>query len=376
MPTPESASSPGLPAGVTVISIHPMYSAGQVALATFLGGLLGGGWLMAVNYKRLGEPAKMRRAIGLSVLAMAAVIAIGFAVGGQAAWVLVLLPILAMHKLAKALQGAAYSRHVAAGGSRGSSWRAAGLGGVSLVIYLGVIYCVFAIDFIASRPDEMVMIGGTSVFYTDGVPRAEAEMVGGELLAIQQLDRDTRRSVEVTRDGDRRVVAFVVKEVAFSNDEIQVAYHQVAEPLSRKVYGGAPVDVWFLDSTWRPHAKLSWETRPRSLDLGDGHRVVYLQGIQETEARGVAKVFQDRGMFRPGHKMSVTVKTVGSRYVVALRANSNAVKDAELRTWLHRLAQPCSDQAFGGKPVDIWLYVQDVPDDKPPVNLYWESRPK
>ena len=67
------------------------------------------------------------------------------------------------------------------------------------------------------------------------------------------------------------------------------------------------------------------------------------------------------------------MKTVGSRYVVAFRANSNAVQDAELRTWLHRLAQPCSDQAFGGKPVDIWLHVED---DKPPVNLYWESRPK
>lgn len=349
-----------------------MYSARQVAFATFLGGPLGGGWLMAVNYKRLAEPAKMRWAIGLSVLAMAALIAIGFAVGNQAAWVLALLPILAMRELAKALQGAAYSRHVAAGGSRGSSWRVAGVGVVSLAIYLGLIYGVLTIVFLTTGPHEVVMIGGTSVFYTDGIARAEAGTVGEELLAIQHLGRDTRRSVEVTRDRDRRVVAFVMKEVAFSDDEVQVAYHQFAEPLSRKVYSGAPLDIWFLDGNMQPHTKLSWETRPRSIDLGDDHRVVYLQGIQDTEARGVAKVFQDHGMFRPGHKMSVTVKAVGSRYVVALTANSNAVRDVALRTWLQGLAQPCSDQAFGGKPVDIWLYAEA---GSRPVNLSWKSLP-
>lgn len=350
-----------------------MYSAGQVTLATFLGGPLGGGWLMALNYKRLGEPAKMRRAIGFSVLAMAAVIAMGFVLGNQAAWALALVPILVMRELAKALQGAAYSRHVAAGGSRGSSWRAAGLGAVSLVIYSGAIFGVLVIDLVVHRPEDVVMVGGTSVFYTDGVPRAEAEAVGEELLAIQHIGRDARRSVEVTRDGDRRVIAFVVKELAFSDDEVQLEYHQFAGPLSRKIYGGAPVDVWFLDSGLRPHTKLSWETRPRSLDLGDGHTVVFLQGIQETEARGVAKVLQDVGVFRPGHNATVTVKTVGSRYVVAFTVNSNAVKDATFHTRLHRLAQPCSDQAFGGKPVDIWLYGRD---GNPPLNLYWESRPK
>jgi hypothetical protein len=370
--TPESASPPGLPAGVTVISIHPMYSPRQVALATFLGGPLGGGWLMAVNYKRLGEPAKMRRAIVLSVLAMAAVIAIGFVLGNGAAWVLALLPVFAMREVASALQGAAYLRHVEAGGSRGSSWRAAGLGGVSLVIYLGVIFGIVALQFVVNGPRDAVMVGGTGVFYTDGIPRTEAEAVGEELLAIQHLGRDAKRSVQVTRDGDRRVVGFVMKDVAFSDDEVQMEYHQFAEPLSRKVYGGAPVDVWFLDGNMQPHAKLSWETRPHSLDLGDDHRVVYLAGIEETQARGVAKAFQDRGMFRPGHKMSVAVKTVGSRYVVALTATRKLVQDAEFRTWIHRLARACSEQAFGGRPVDIWLYVEP---GSPPVNLYWESRP-
>ena len=55
----------GLPADVTVISLHPMYSAVQVATATVLGGPFGGAWLIALNYKRLDAPRKARTALAL-----------------------------------------------------------------------------------------------------------------------------------------------------------------------------------------------------------------------------------------------------------------------------------------------------------------------
>ncbi|HEX3474977.1 MAG TPA: hypothetical protein VHT91_08040 [Kofleriaceae bacterium] len=264
----KSPPTPGLPADVTVISIHPMYSAGQVTLATFLGGPLGGAWLIGLNYKRLGEPAKARTAIGLGVLAMAALIAIGLATGGMFTLVLAFIPILALNMLASSLQGDAYDRHVSAGGSRGSSWRAAGLGVASLAIYFAAIASVIEIRAAATRPDK-VMLGESSVFYTDGVPRAEAQRVGEELVALKQLRTDAKWSVEVTRDGDRRVVAFVLKDSAFSKDEPRERFHRLAEPLSRDVYDGAPVDVWLIDAMLRPHVKLDWETRPREIDRND-----------------------------------------------------------------------------------------------------------
>jgi hypothetical protein len=80
MSVPERASPSGLPANVTVISIQPIYGPDQVCFATYFGGPVGGGWLMALNYKRLGEPAKAHLATGLSVLAMAALVAIGLAI--------------------------------------------------------------------------------------------------------------------------------------------------------------------------------------------------------------------------------------------------------------------------------------------------------
>jgi len=51
---------------------------------------------------------------------------------------------------------------------------------------------------------------------------------------------------------------------AWSDQQIQRNLHELAEPLSRAVYGGAPVDIWLIDApAFRPRVKLSWESRPR-----------------------------------------------------------------------------------------------------------------
>lgn len=275
MSVPEHAPPSGLPVNVTVISIYPMYGADQVCFATFLGGPVGGGWLMALNYKRLGEPAKAHLATGFSVLAMAALVAIGLAIPSQPTLLLWCVPTFVMWRLAQSLQGAAYNRHVAAGGSRGSNWRAAGLGVASLAISCGIFVgvAVIAVIYDATRPDVIsgpmheVIIGESSVLYTLDISRAEAQRVGEELAALESLPRKERWgavvpwSAAVTRDGDRRVVAFSMEHRP--SDDVQLRYHRLAEPLSREVYDGAPVDIWLADDEMQHCIKLSWETRPR-----------------------------------------------------------------------------------------------------------------
>lgn len=239
-----------------------MYSAGQVGLATFLGGPIGGGWLMALNYKRLGEPGKARAAVGLSVLAMAVLVAIGFATPGQRMSWLPIVLFIAMRGLAKSLQGAAYDRHVALGGSRGSSWRAAGIGLASVAICFGVIVGVAAIHAVATAPDEVV-VGDSSVRYTGGATRVEAQAVGDALVELGYLETGKRVTVQVTRDHGRHVVEFVVQDFVFSDDQPQRQIHELADQLSRKAFAGAQVDLWLTDDELEPHIKLTWETRPR-----------------------------------------------------------------------------------------------------------------
>lgn len=125
-----------LPAGVTVISIHPMYSAVQVGVATLLGGPLGGAWLMALNYRRLDARRGARVALALGGLATAAVLAIGLDASYPTMRLLVMLLGIVGAGLAELVQGADYVRHVVLGGRRGSSWRAVAVGTACLPIHL------------------------------------------------------------------------------------------------------------------------------------------------------------------------------------------------------------------------------------------------
>jgi hypothetical protein len=125
-----------LSADVTVISIYPMYSGPQVAVATVIGGPLGGAWLMALNYKRLGAPRRARAAIVFGLIAMAAVVAIGLVASYGSMRLLVMIPSIVVAGLTELLQGARYFRHVSVGGRRGSNWRVAGVGVACLPIHL------------------------------------------------------------------------------------------------------------------------------------------------------------------------------------------------------------------------------------------------
>lgn len=186
-----------LPADVTVISIHPMYSGPQVAVATVLGGPLGGAWLMALNYKRLGAPRKAHAAIVLGLIAMAVVIAIGLVASYGVMRLLVMIPGIVVAGLTELLQGARYFRHVSVRGRRGSNWRVLGVGVVCLPIHLVPIVGAAIIH--ASVPGHLMM-DGNSVLYTKGVPLVEAQKVGHELV---ELEHDRLAQIRSTVSADR-----------------------------------------------------------------------------------------------------------------------------------------------------------------------------
>lgn len=118
-----------------MLSLCPVYSATQVGVATALGGPLGGAWLVALNYKRLDAAEKARTAIVLGVLAMAVVNALVLLASYSMLRLVVMVPGIVMAGLAELLRGDGYTRHVVLGGTRGSNWRAVGVGVACLPIH-------------------------------------------------------------------------------------------------------------------------------------------------------------------------------------------------------------------------------------------------
>jgi hypothetical protein len=356
-----------------VIPTYPMYSPGQVAVATLLGGPLGGGWLLARNYHRLGEPGKARVAFGLGIVATAALFAFAFAVPKLTS--VGLLPVFVMWGLAKALQDSDYHRHLSRLGPRGSSWRVVGVGLASLAICVGILFGIVLAfgDLVVVDEPERVVVGNSEVLYTAGATRAEAQAVGATLVKLDYFPKDDKWTVEVTRDHGRHVVAFVTQDYVSTDEAAQLAFHGYAEALSRGAFANEPVDIWLIDDRSEPRRKLSWAGRPHLLDFGDGHTVEYFHGGQETEAKAVGHVLEQNDYFEVGQPATVVVTRDGTTPVVGFVVADFVFGDAGRKTSFHAYASALSKDAFGGRPVDIWL------EDGHRVaraKLAWQSRPK
>ncbi len=145
------ASSPVSPYRATEREItYPnqigIYTPGQIAWATFLGSALGGGILIAINYKRLNKDDQIAKAIvlivlGFVILLIASAVWTGSPIivcGSQAA---------IMYYLAGNWQGKDIREHINIGGKIASSWGATGAGLVGTVaaIMVGVIFGILGL---------------------------------------------------------------------------------------------------------------------------------------------------------------------------------------------------------------------------------------
>lgn len=106
-----------------------LYRLTGVGIAAFIGGPLGGTWVITQNLKRIGQSRGQRGAwlIGIS-LSLLLLFLSGQLADNTFALPLNIATALVMHYCGKEYFGAALDNHATAGGSLHSNWRAAGVG--------------------------------------------------------------------------------------------------------------------------------------------------------------------------------------------------------------------------------------------------------
>jgi len=132
----------------------PLYSANQVALATFFGTVLGGSIVLALNERRLGRSQAALVAVALGVLGTLVVVGLAFVLpDGAPSAPFGLVSILALRAIAARRQQALFDQHVGFGGKRASSWAAFGLGLASLVVVFVPIFVILAVaEYLSPTP--------------------------------------------------------------------------------------------------------------------------------------------------------------------------------------------------------------------------------
>jgi hypothetical protein len=370
------AASSELPAGVVVIPTYALYTRGQIGFATFLGGPIGGTWLLARNFSRLRRPAAARMSLVLGVLATVLLVIVGLSgvLGTTTASFgsfPAILTIVAMVGIASATQGNELRQHVELGGGLVSSWYAFASGLIGLVITFAIaIAGVVAIDF-AQRTPSVEFGEGRDVYYHDGVSETDARATGDALTRLEYFSPGHPAAVDLHVEAGRYVVSFVVNDHVFDDRDQQAAFHAIGVQLSTEVWSSAQLDVWLVDPELQPHVKLVWEQRPGKVDLGAGHEITYRFGASEAEARAIAPILTE-SYFGDGQPSTVRIEYEAGHPVVGFFLQTGAWDEPETRSAIHRLADPLSKAAFKNAPLDLQLL---DPRGHIQGRLGWAARP-
>lgn len=129
---------------------YKLYTVKGVAIATLFGTPLAGGYLMARNYKLLGNKSYAKRAVFYSVLTIIASLLIGMLLPEQTPSVVVSVPVLiAMVQAMKYLQGPSLTVHQQNGGEFASCWKAFGIS----LLFMVAILALFVVGVMILDPE-------------------------------------------------------------------------------------------------------------------------------------------------------------------------------------------------------------------------------
>lgn len=253
-PMTDSPAAPATPAPG-----YSLWTPNHVALATFLGTPLAGGFLLSRSLRKLGRGGQAWGVIAGSVVATAALVAIGMAIPGKGGtFGLPVASVIGMRTWAQSALGPALAEHQKAGGRTSSGWAAAGIGLAGLVLFFGAFAAAVLVGPAGLRgglTDCATMEGGDEVCFEDGGTREDATAVGKALVALD-MHPGKALSVKVSRADAKLAVWFVVKEGAWDQDEVVKAFTAIGKELRNATFPKDKFEVRLADDSWNSHRSI------------------------------------------------------------------------------------------------------------------------
>ncbi len=127
-----------------ILNVLGLYTPAQVALATFIGNALGGGILIILNFKRMGQENQIAKAM-VVIIAGFLIFIFSTSFWTSTLWVNSILQAAVMYKLAEKWQGHAIDIYHSNGGKTASTWGATGAGLLGVVVAFILIIIVLVI---------------------------------------------------------------------------------------------------------------------------------------------------------------------------------------------------------------------------------------
>jgi hypothetical protein len=239
---------------------YRLFSPGQIGLVAFLFGPGGGLLPLGINYYRLGKAAATWMTVGVGLVIVAGFFALGISVPESFPFICVgFVLFLILWAAAWGLQGNTYQAHLRNGGQSASGLAVLVTGVLGLGLFLGAMFgssLLYEPIFFASLGQKITFGRQEELYFKGGVTRAEANLLGRLLQEAGYFNGNGGKTVQVSREGSRFVIAFVVARRTWEDARIHEGFRTLASLASEKVFDGRLVEVRLCDENMRVREKL------------------------------------------------------------------------------------------------------------------------
>jgi hypothetical protein len=326
---------------------YTLFDANAVTLATFFGTPVAGAVLMAVNDRRIGQPGRAATGVILGIVVTGLSILLGYSVPAAASTVLALVMVIAMRRIATAVQGTAVQNHLLRGGRAGSKWVAFGVAVACLAGIFAVTFLVIYLSTAGNRSEPKIVVGSKDeVYYSGAATQAEATALGNALKGAGYFS-DAGVTVMLDQGQNGTVLSFVVKDGIWDKPEMVASFDEMAREVAPSI-GGFPVAVRLLNK----QKAVKGETLVGKYASGLDH--VYTLGTAtEAQAQALAAALKTSGYFAGKGSDVCLSRQAGSTtlgFVVGDGAWENKGTVASFEDIARQVAP-----AVGGLPIELHL---------------------
>jgi hypothetical protein len=161
---PREHADDGVDGARSAASGHKFYSPNQIAFAAFLGTSLASGWLMAENYKAVGNPRGARVSVGIGVVVVGVLFVVEYLFPeGRGSYLLALAYPFGIREAVRQLQGRDFDDHMERGGARHSSWRVVAIALVAMLVFFLIAWAIVLLEWGFRAPDHDLNVGNPFV---------------------------------------------------------------------------------------------------------------------------------------------------------------------------------------------------------------------
>lgn len=230
-----------------------VFGTGAISLATFLGGPLAGGFVMAKNFRLFGQPRAALNAVFLGIITTILLfLALLYLPEGifdkipNAIIPAIYTGVIGI--LADRMQGPAIRKLMEEGAVKASNWIAAGYGFIGLVIYGALIaVAIFAVPF-AGYPKNMQIDENITLYYSGDVEDMQVLRVSEAIKSSRFMEGSAGADIFLKEEDDFFALTFILPDTSAISDELVVHDFTMLEKyLNYNLNPAKPLEIRFAD---------------------------------------------------------------------------------------------------------------------------------